>query len=249
MHTSPTVPHLVVIAFESAIRANPASAGPIESITLCDGRHGTGVWPEFRGRPRPARTSAPLTAGHLGRNAAGHFPIRTTSAAGSPPPAAVGQRGPGAGRAPGKGPVSGRGDPGHWRPSGRRRRPGSVTYRCNVVSRGRAAPPRHRVPLPVRGAPPLRAGGWPSTSLPWPSRSGTHRGGFALFDAATGQHGQAVALLAWPCRAPDAPARADPGGKRRVRRAAEDRDLTHLRIPGFPAGTAAGPGAAGSAAG
>jgi hypothetical protein len=27
-----------------------------------------------------------------------------------------------------------------------------------------------------------------------------------------------------------------------VRRAAEDRDLRHLRIPGFPAGTAAGRG-------
>lgn len=39
------------------------------------------------------------------------------------------------------------------------------------------------------------------------------------------------------------PRSADLGGKRRVRRAAEDRDLTQLRIPGFPAGTAAGPGA------
>jgi len=38
--------------------------------------------------------------------------------------------------------------------------------------------------------------------------------GFALCGAAAGQHGQAVALLAWPCRAPDAPARADPGGQR-----------------------------------
>jgi hypothetical protein len=66
--------------------------------------------------------------------------------------------------------------------------------------------------------------------------------GFALSDAATGQHGQAVALLAWLCRAPDAQVRADPGGKRRVRRTAEDRDLTQRRIPGFPAGTAAGPG-------
>jgi hypothetical protein len=66
--------------------------------------------------------------------------------------------------------------------------------------------------------------------------------GLALPGAATGQHGQAVALLAWLCRAPDAPVRADPGGKRRVRRAAEDRDLRQLRIPGFPAGTAAGPG-------
>src|SRR2546423_7277969 len=43
--------------------------------------------------------------------------------------------------------------------------------------------------------------------------------GFALSGAATGQRGQAVALLAWLCRAPDAPVRADPGGKRRVRRA------------------------------
>ena len=41
--------------------------------------------------------------------------------------------------------------------------------------------------------------------------------GFALPGAATGQHGQAAALLAWLCRAPDAPARADPGGQRRVR--------------------------------
>jgi hypothetical protein len=65
---------------DSAIRANPAPAGPTEAITVCDGRHGTGVWPEFRERPRPARISAPLTAGHRGtaRNAAGHLPIRTT---------------------------------------------------------------------------------------------------------------------------------------------------------------------------
>ena len=65
--------------------------------------------------------------------------------------------------------------------------------------------------------------------------------GFALSGAATGQHGQAAALLAWLCRAPDAPVRADPGGQRRVR-GADDRDLRQLRIPGFPAGTAAGPG-------
>ena len=45
-----------------------------------------------------------------------------------------------------------------------------VTYRCKVVSRGRAAPPRHRAPVPVRGAPPPRAAGWSSTSSrPWPS--------------------------------------------------------------------------------
>src|SRR6202040_2634930 len=53
--------------FDSAsFRANPAPAGPTETIRLCDGRHGTGVWPEFRERPRPARTSALLTAGHRG---------------------------------------------------------------------------------------------------------------------------------------------------------------------------------------
>jgi DNA invertase Pin-like site-specific DNA recombinase len=64
--------------------------------------------------------------------------------------------------------------------------------------------------------------------------------GFALFDAATraARPGSSAAGLA--CRAPDAQARADLGGQRRVRGAAEDRDLTHLRMPGFPAGTAAG---------
>ena len=67
---------------------------------------------------------------------------------------------------------------------------------------------------------------------------------FALFDAATGQHGQAAALLAWLCRASDARVRADLGGQRRVRGAAEYCDLRQLRIPGFPAGTAAGPGTA-----
>jgi len=51
-------------------------------------------------------------------------------------------------------------------------------YRCKVVSRGRAAPPRHRVPVPARGAPRSRAAGWSSaSSRPWPSWSGTHRGG------------------------------------------------------------------------
>jgi hypothetical protein len=158
---------------KSAIRANPAPAGPIESITLCDGRHGTGVWPEFRERPRPARTSAPLTAGHLGaaRNAAGHVPIRTTLAAGSPPPAAVGPARARCRTCARKGPVSGRGGPGHWRPSGAATAAWlGVTYRCKVVSRGRAAPPRHRVPVPARGAPPPRAAGWSSaSSRPWPS--------------------------------------------------------------------------------
>ena len=72
--------------------------------------------------------------------------------------------------------------------------------------------------------------------------------GSALSGAATGQHGQAArpgsGAAGLACRAPDAQVRADPGGRRRVRGAAEDRDLTHLRMPGFPAGTAAGPGTA-----
>ena len=149
-----------------SICANPA-AGPAESITLCDSRCGTGVWPEFRERPRSARTSAPLTAGHLGtaRNAAGLLPIRTALAAGSPPPAAVGPARARRRTCAGKGPVSGCGGPGHWRPSGRRR-PGWA-YRGKAVSRGRAAP---QVPVPIRGAPPPWAAGWSSTSSrSWPS--------------------------------------------------------------------------------
>jgi hypothetical protein len=62
--------------------------------------------------------------------------------------------------------------------------------------------------------------------------------------AATGQHGQAAALLAWlaahrtPRSAQISAASAGCTG------AAEDRDLTQLRMPGFPAGTAAGRGTA-----
>jgi hypothetical protein len=70
---------------------------------------------------------------------------------------------------------------------------------------------------------------------------GTHRGGVRAVrrrDRAA-RPGSGAAGLA--CRAPDAQVRADLGGQRRVRRAAEDRDLTQLRI-GFPAGTAAGRG-------
>jgi hypothetical protein len=68
--------------------------------------------------------------------------------------------------------------------------------------------------------------------------------GFALSGAATGRHGQAAALLAWLAAHRTPRVRADLGGQRRVCRAAGDRDLTQLRIPGFPAGTAAGPGTA-----
>ena len=50
--------------------------------------------------------------------------------------------------------------------------------------------------------------------------------GFAPFGAGTVRHGQAVALLAWLCRAPAAEVRADLGGERRVHRTAEARDLT-----------------------
>ena len=67
--------------------------------------------------------------------------------------------------------------------------------------------------------------------------------GFALSGAATGQHGQAAALLAW-LAAHRTPRSARISAQRRVRRAAGDRDLTHRRIPGCPAGTAAGPGTA-----
>ena len=51
-----------------------------------------------------------------------------------------------------------------------------VTNRCKVVSRGRAAPPRHRVPVPARGAPSSRAA---AARLRGPGRvhPGTHRGG------------------------------------------------------------------------
>ena len=143
-----------------------------------------------------------------------------------------------------QGPVSRRGGPGHWRPLGRRRRLDSVAYRCKVVSRGRAAPPRHRVPLPVRGAPPLRAAGWSSTSsrpLAELIRDPSWRGS----RCSTPRPGStARQWRCWPgCAAHRTPRPADLGGKRRVRCAAEDRDLTQLRIPGFPAGTAAGPGA------
>ena len=125
---------------ESAFRANLALAGPAGSITLCDSRRGTGVWLEFRERPQSARTSAPLTAGHLGTamNTAGLLPARATVAAGSPPSAAAGPARARCRTCARKGPVSGRGGPGHWRPSGRRRRPGpGVRYRGKVVSRGR----------------------------------------------------------------------------------------------------------------
>ena len=122
-----------------------------------------------------------------------------------------------------------------------------VTYRCKVMSRGRAAPPRHRVPVPARGPGhhhPGRRLVFHVCAALAESIRGLIVEGFALSGAATGQHGQAAALPAW-LAAHQAPRPAQiPGGQRRVRRAAEDRDLTQLRIPGFPAGTAAGPGTA-----
>jgi hypothetical protein len=42
--------HAEISRAESAFRANPAPAGRTESITLCDGRRGTDVGPEFRER-------------------------------------------------------------------------------------------------------------------------------------------------------------------------------------------------------
>jgi hypothetical protein len=215
--------------------------GRSSQITLCVSRHGTGVWPEFRERPRPARTSAPLTAGHPGTagNAAGHLPVRATLAAGSPPPA-------------GEGPVPDVCPEG----SGRRpRRSGSleairaaawlgVTYRGKVVSRGRAAPPRHRVPVPGTGrtaTPGGRLVFHVLAALAELIRDSSRRGSRCPAPRPCSTARQ------WRCRpgfaAHPAPRSADLG-QRRVRRAAADRDLTWLRIPAFPAGTAAGPGTA-----
>ena len=84
--------------------------------------------------------------------------------------------------------------------------------------------------------------GLPRLRGPGRVHPGTHRGGVRAVrrrDQAA-RPGSGAAGLA--CRAPDAQVRADLGGQRRVRRAAEDRDLTQLRIPGFPAGAAAGRG-------
>ena len=42
--------HLTDPSAESAFRANSASAGPSESITLRGSRHGTDVWPPLATR-------------------------------------------------------------------------------------------------------------------------------------------------------------------------------------------------------
>jgi hypothetical protein len=112
--------------------------------------------------------------------------------------------------------------------------------------RGRAAPRRHR----VSGSgtwrwtpPPGRPAGLPRLRGPGRVHPGTHRGGVRAVrrrDRAARPGGGAAGLA---CRATDAQVRADPGGQRRVRGAAEDGDLTQLRMPGFPAGRAAGRGA------
>jgi hypothetical protein len=119
-----------------------------------------------------------------------------------------------------------------------------VTYRGKVVSRGRAAPPRHRVPVPGTGRTATPGGRLVFHVLAALAEliRGLIAEGFALSGAATVQHGQAVTLLPGFAAHP-APRSADLG-QRRVRRAAADRDLTWLRIPAFPAGTAAGPGTA-----
>ena len=81
-----------------------------------------------------------------------------------------------------------------------------VTYRGKVVSRGRAAPPRHRVPVPGTGRTATPGGRLVFHVLAALAEliRGLIAEGFALSGAATGQHGQAVALLAWLCRAPGA---------------------------------------------
>jgi hypothetical protein len=71
---------------------------------------------------------------------------------------------------------------------------------------------------------------------------GTHRGGVRAVrrrDRAA-RPGSGAAGLAVPRTGRPGPRRS----RRPARGAAEGRDLTHLRIPGFPAGTAAGPGTA-----
>jgi hypothetical protein len=104
---------------------------------------------------------------------------------------------------------------------------------------------RGTVPVPARGAGhhhPGRPAGLPRLRGPGRVHPGTHRGGVRAVrrrDRAA-RPGNGAAGLA--CRAPDAQVSADLGGLRRVRGAAEDRDLTQLRMPGFPAATAAGRG-------
>ena len=66
--------------------------------------------------------------------------------------------------------------------------------------RGRAAPPRHRVPVlheVLDTTTPGRPAGLPRLRGPGRVHPGLIVEGFALPGAATGQHGQAAALLAW----------------------------------------------------
>ncbi len=84
-----------------------------------------------------------------------------------------------------------------------------------------------------RWTPPPQAAGWSSTSSqPWPSSSGNSSWGgrAARRRDQAAPPGSGAAGLA--CRAPDAQVRADLDGQRRVRGAAEDRELTQLRMPG-----------------
>ena len=95
-------------------------------------------------------------------------------------------------------------------------------------------------PCTRRWTPPRAAGH--TSSRPWPSSSGglSWRVRAVRRRDRAARPGSGAAGLA--CRAPDARVRADLGSQRRVRGAAEDRDLTQLRMPGYPAGTAAGRG-------
>jgi len=136
----------------------------------------------------------PLTAGHLGTagNMAGHLLVRATLAAGSPPSAAVGPARARCRTCARKGPVSGHGGPGHWRPLGRR--PGQVwgtAARWRAVAGLRRVPVRYEVHHPGRpaGLPRLRGPGGLIRDSSWRgSRCPAPR---------PGQHGQAVAPLAW----------------------------------------------------
>jgi hypothetical protein len=197
--------------------------GRSSQITLCVSRHGTGVWPEFRERPRPAWTSAPLTAGHPGTRARPGTRQVTCRCVRPWRPAAAAVR------------VTGGHQAAAWL---------GVTYRGKVVSRGRAAPPRHRVPVPGTGrtaTPGGRLVFHVLAALAELIRDSSRRGSRCPAPRPCSTAGQ---WRCWPGFAAHPAPRSADLGQRRVRRAAADRDLTWLRIPAFPAGTAAGPGTA-----
>ena len=114
-----------------------------------------------------------------------------------------------------------------------------VTYRGKVVSRGRAAPPRHRVPVPGTGRTATPGGRLVFHVLAALAEliRGLIAEGFALSGAATVQHGQAVALLAWLCRAPGAQVRGSrPAPGAPCRRRPRSHLASDPRLPGWYGG-------------